>query len=57
MRQVGQVEKIVLNIFSNNENSIESCKNNGFHEESRALKERVLPDGRYVDLINFVLYL
>jgi|GEM_PF-6442087 len=49
------IERIELNILSNNVSSIESCKSNGFSLESTRMNKVKLENSSYLNLHTFIL--
>jgi len=57
VRNLKTIEKISLNISSNNTSSLKSCQSNGFKLEAGRKKEIRLGAQNYADLLTYVLYL
>ncbi|WP_199613638.1 GNAT family N-acetyltransferase [Paenibacillus alkalitolerans] len=56
VNQREQIEKICLEVFSNNAAAIKLYKSVGFIEEGRQARQIRLEDGRYLDLIQMGLF-
>ncbi|WP_164462242.1 GNAT family protein [Bacillus sp. FJAT-42376] len=51
------LEKITLEVFSNNHHAIQLYEKLGFHEEGRLRNEIRYPNGQYADMITMALFL
>lgn len=53
-KQNKKIEKIILQVFANNDRAIHLYKKFGFHEEGRLIKSIKLDNGEYID--NLLMY-